>query len=293
MAYAATEAQNEQDRVRALLVNEASEWINAGLSNHWFHLRCMVGTFVATHDVPVDTVIKSTSKKMMLLTHPDKIGHLLEQDDSLAERYKLVREAIETATAFWTAMYANQNYGKGAFPDAEWNNHGQSVLGFNKPYYPPGKYEDNVGVTARSRTRGLALNVPGLADDDERLKDALENPVPPEFTILQGKDGQDIRMFTDYSRLPCITFTTLDGRRCDGQGVLIEPPPPPPPKPKPPPPPAPLVKEIPPPPPKRKASPPPRPSTAPPPAPPGPPPPEFRAGGSSASSSRGPWAPTT
>ena len=165
MAYAATEAQKEQDRVRALLVNEASEWINAGLSNHWFHLRCMVGTFVATHGVPVDTVIKSTSKKMMLLTHPDKIGHLLEQDDYLAERYKLVREAIETATAFWTAMYANQGYGKGAFPDAEWNNFGQTVLGFNRPYVPPRELEEGVGVIARARTRGLALNFPDLAGE--------------------------------------------------------------------------------------------------------------------------------
>ena len=291
MAY--SEAMKEQDRVRTLLVDEASEWINASLGNQWFHLRCMVGTFVATRDVPVNSVIKSTSKRMMFLTHPDKIVHLLEFDDSLAERYKLVREAIETATAFWTAMYANQGYGKGAFPDAEWNNHGQSVLGFSKLYSPPERYEDNVGVTASSRTRGLALNISGLADDDERLRDALENPEPPEFTVLQGKDGQEIRMFTDYNRDPFITFTTLDGRRCDGQGVVLEPPapppPPPPPKPKPP---SPPVKPTPPQPPKRKASPPPKPTSAPPPPPPGAPPPVSRASGSSACGSRGPWAPT-
>ena len=94
MAYVAAGALREQDRVRALMLDEALEWINAGLGNHWFHLRCMVGTFVATHGVCVDNVIKSTSNNMMLITHPDKIGHLLEQDNSLAERYKLVREAV-------------------------------------------------------------------------------------------------------------------------------------------------------------------------------------------------------
>ena len=60
-------------------------------------------------------------------------------------------------------MYANQGSGKGAFPDAEWNDFGMTVRGFNMPYSPPRDFEEGEGVIARARTRGRALNVPDLA----------------------------------------------------------------------------------------------------------------------------------
>ena len=63
MAYDAAEALKEQDRVRTLMLDEALDWISAGLGNQWFHLRCMVGTFVATSGVCVDNVIKSTTRR--------------------------------------------------------------------------------------------------------------------------------------------------------------------------------------------------------------------------------------
>ena len=62
MAYNATEAERERDRVRDLMLREALDWIDAGLGNQWFHLRCMVGTFVATGGKGVFTIMKTTKK---------------------------------------------------------------------------------------------------------------------------------------------------------------------------------------------------------------------------------------
>ena len=101
------------------MLREALDWIDAGLGNQWFHLRCMVGTFIPTGGKSVYTVLKSTKRQMMLLTHSDKIGHLVADNAELAMQYKLVRETIETANAFWLAMYSNQDSGKGAFPDSD------------------------------------------------------------------------------------------------------------------------------------------------------------------------------